>query len=337
MWYGILWVAGVALANYFVYKILKHEGFSDYWIYSFSMYIIVSLIIGARLGHCLFYDPLDYLLKPYEFFKIWEGGLASHGGAIGMLIGVCLFSLKYISKNKIQWEFLLVGAMLSSVFGLLVHLLFPETLNLNEWEIYNQMLSLIFIGFFIGLCIGFVYLSYPYSIKLLDRLIIGVAIGSFCIRLENLMNSEIFGGPTSLSWGFNFYRSREWIEMGALPCHPTQIYEALVYFLVFIWSMFLYWKTSAKERIGLILGVSLLGIFGSRFLLEFIKNVQVSFEEEMFLNQGQLLSIPFIIWSIYLIWNASFRHSKKDYSKNNRYVDQMDLLTLIEQNIETQP
>lgn len=250
-WYGLCWAIGVLCTSYVVQKMYQSEKLPEKWFDSLFVYVLIGLIIGARLGHCLFYDPEYYLSHPIEILKIWEGGLASHGGAIGMTIGIWLFC-RNVSKKSIIWA--------------------------------------------------------------LDRLIVGVAIGAAFIRVGNLMNSEIYGGPTTMPWGFNFVRDRSWhlpiVEGGAgeLPCHPTQIYEALIYFAIFILTMYMFYKTDAKKKQGLILGVSLIGIFLSRFFIEFLKNVQEPFELQMRasigINMGQLLSIPFIIWGVWLVYNA---------------------------------
>ena len=241
-WYGVLWATGVMLTAYVVQRMYKAEKLPESWFDSLFMYVIIGLIIGARLGHCLFYDPERYLSSPLEMLKIWEGGLSSHGGAIGMLIGIWLFCLR-VSKKSVIWA--------------------------------------------------------------LDRLIVGVAIGATFIRLGNLMNSEIYGAATTLPWGFSFVQDDKW---GGLPCHPTQIYEALVYFSLFLLGMYMYWRTNAKEKQGLILGVMLIGIFLSRFFIEFIKNIQEPFEQTMRetigIDMGQLLSLPFVIWGIWLVYNA---------------------------------
>ena len=129
-----------------------------------------------------------------------------------------------------------------------------------------------------------------------DRLVIGVAICGAAIRLGNLMNSEIYGDATTIPWGFIFVRTGE-----TVPMHPTQIYEILYCLLTFVVTWWLYWKKEAYKKNGLIFGVFLIGIFGSRFLLEFIKLNQEAFESNLFLNMGQILSLPFIIWGICLI------------------------------------
>jgi prolipoprotein diacylglyceryl transferase len=206
------------------------------------------VIIGARLGHILFYDPMEYLKDPIIILMVWRGGLASHGGVIGIIIAVWLYSRK-VTKKSIIWT--------------------------------------------------------------LDRLVIGACATATLIRVGNLLNSEIFGRPTDLPWAVRFLRSSDYHQL--VPnldrgCHPTQVYEALVYLALFGLAMWLYWKTNAKAKQGLILGVCITGIFLSRFLIEFLKNVQESFELQMRadygIDMGQLLSIPFILWGVWLIGRA---------------------------------
>lgn len=142
-----------------------------------------------------------------------------------------------------------------------------------------------------------------------DRLVIPVALVGALIRTGNLMNHEIYGHVTNLPWGFRFIDNLHAWMQGAepvftAPSHPTQIYEALCYLALFGLLMYMYWKRNAEERQGLIFGVFLTGIFLPRFLIEFVKNNQEAFEENMLLNMGQLLSIPFIIAGIWLIVRA---------------------------------
>lgn len=302
-WYGILWATGVALTAYVVYRMFKHEKFPEDWFDSFFMHVVVALIIGARLGHCLFYDPVEYLSNPIDLIKVWEGGLSSHGGAIGMLIGVCIFSLKKTQK-KANWKLIIGASIIGAIIGGIIHALIPSPEDISSLDYNNLLYGRIIMGLCIGLCISLIINSSPMCIKMLDRLIVGVCIGATFIRLGNLMNSEIYGGHTTLPWGFNFLKDPAWHAAGALPSHPTQLYEALTYFSLFILTMFLYWRTSAKEKTGLLLGLTLIGIFGSRILIETIKNVQVAFEENMILNLGQILSIPFVLWGIWLVWHA---------------------------------
>ncbi|MBR5469624.1 MAG: prolipoprotein diacylglyceryl transferase [Paludibacteraceae bacterium] len=258
-WYGVMWALGIWLVLFIMGKIYKKEQIAEPLLDKLFMYVLLGAVIGARLGHCLFYEwhllenPVEflgitfnygneYLLKPWKLIAIWEGGLASHGGAIGILLAVWLYNKKWLKR-------------------------------------------------------GFVWL--------LDRLIIGIALCGACIRFGNLMNSEIFGFPTSLPWGFMFVRSFEWQTLYAgQACHPTQIYEMIYCLVTFIVCGLLYKKYDAGKKVGLLLGIFWIGIFGTRFVLEFIKNNQEAFESSFILNMGQLLSLPFIVWGIYLIINA---------------------------------
>ena len=139
-----------------------------------------------------------------------------------------------------------------------------------------------------------------------------VALVGGLIRLGNLFNSEIFGHVTTLPWGFYFVDSLEWQNMCAeygykVACHPTQIYEALCYFALFGLLMWMYWKRNSEERRGLITGVFFVVLFLCRFLIEFVKTPQESFEVGMLLNMGQLLSLPFIIAGVVLVVRALLR------------------------------
>lgn len=244
-WYGLMFAIGFLIGYEIVARIFRHEGAPERWLGLLLLWVMAGTIIGARLGHCFFYEWDFYSTHPAEIIKVWKGGLASHGGAIGVIIGVLCFSW-ITSKRSPMWTF--------------------------------------------------------------DRLVIAIPLVGGLIRLGNLFNSEIFGGPTELPWGMMFIHSKEWQMMYAgQACHPTQIYEALCYFLLFALLMWMYWKHNAEERSGLIFGIFLVGTFFPRFLIEFIKNNQEAFEETMVLNMGQCLSIPFILLGIALIWRAMMR------------------------------
>lgn len=250
VWYGLLFALGlIILGPWIEKKMWKHEKLDSKWFESLAVYVFVGTIVGARLGHVLFYDPAYYLANPAKIFVTWEGGLASHGGTIGIIIACWLYSRR-VTRKSILW--------------------------------------------------------------VLDRLAVPTGIVAAMIRLGNLTNSEIFGRPTTLPWGFRFIRSEEYrhlvpnMDMG---CHPTQIYEALCYLAVFALCMWLYWKRDAARRYsGLIVGVFLTGIFLSRFIIERIKIVQEPWElkliESVGLNMGQLLSIPFVLAGIWFIIRA---------------------------------
>jgi len=241
-WYGLLF-ASAFLAGYIIFtRYLRTDHLTSEMLDELLIYIAVGTVVGARLGHCFFYEPEYFLKNPIEILKIWKGGLASHGAAIGILISLWLYIRKY--KLSFLW--------------------------------------------------------------LIDRIVIVVALGGAFIRTGNLFNSEIYGGPTDLPWGFMFVRDKLYDSvtgevLPVVPRHPTQIYEALSYLLIFTVLFIFYRKNYLKVRDGFIFGVFLIALFTARFLIEFVKNDQVSFEAGMQLNMGQWLSIPFILTGIAIL------------------------------------
>nr|WP_320022160.1 prolipoprotein diacylglyceryl transferase [uncultured Draconibacterium sp.] len=235
-WYGLLFASGFLIGYYIGEKMLKSENVDQKWIDSLFFYIIIATVVGARLGHVFFYGWDYYSQHPSEIIKVWHGGLASHGGALGILIAMYLHS-KWVTKRTMLWT--------------------------------------------------------------LDRIVVPTALVAAFIRTGNLMNSEIYGIQTALPWGIIFERNGETVAK-----HPTQIYEALSYLISFGVLMYLYWKTSAKNRPGLLLGAFFVLIFSARFFIEFIKEDQEAFEAGMTLNMGQWLSVPFVIIGALLVYRA---------------------------------
>jgi len=242
-WYGLLFASAFFFGYLIMGRFFKREGIPIEVLDKLTIYMAVGTIIGARLGHCLFYEPSYYLSHPVEILMIWKGGLASHGAAIGIIIALYLFSRN--TKKPFLW--------------------------------------------------------------VIDRIVIVTALGGFFIRTGNLMNSEIYGTETSLPWGFVFIRNGE-----VVPKHPTQIYEALCYLVIFILLYLAYIRKEGKVKSGLLFGLFLILVFTARFFIEFIKEDQVGFESGMALNMGQWLSIPFVLTGIGLIrWSLSQVHQKK--------------------------
>jgi prolipoprotein diacylglyceryl transferase len=255
-WYGLLYATGFLVGITVIERMFRHDKAPEGWIDKVFIYIILAVIVGARLGHCFFYEWDYYSQNLWEIPQIWKGGLASHGGALMMVITVLLLS-KYMTKQNWLW-----------------------------------------LG---------------------DRLFVGSAFCACMIRLGNLMNSEIYGHPTTMPWGFIFQRGQEKFYDDAgnlLACHPTQLYEGGAYILLFVFLLWLYWKRDAGRYNGLLTGIGFTWVFTARFLIELLKNPQVDFEENMLsnigINMGQMLSIPFIILGIYLIIRA-LRKGKVEY------------------------
>ena len=245
-WYGLLFVSGFILGYYIFRRFFQREGIpADKVIDPLLYTLLIGTLVGARLGHCIFYQPDYYFgsLKGFlEIFQPWKGGLASHGGAVALILAMIWFARKYGRKYNFD------------------------------------------------------------TLWLLDHLAIATAFAGAFIRFGNLMNSEIYGDVTTLPWGFIFERVGE-----TQPKHPTQLYEALSYLILGIILVLLYNKRLDKMYRGTFIGLFLVGCFGMRFLIEFIKEPQVEFEVNMALDMGQILSIPFILIGIGFLVYAYMR------------------------------
>ena len=283
-WYGVLFALGFVIGSFVLTHIYKEEGVRPYWVDVITFYMVVGTVLGARLGHVFFYDWDKYKDHPIDILKIWEGGLASHGATIGILLAVFIFS----RRNKFDY------------------------------------------------------------LWVLDRIVITVAIGGACIRIGNLMNSEIVGKPTDAPWGFVFPRDTEHLQPVtrplpagavqvaaipvtyadgtagyrlqpegtaiapdapmAVPRHPTQIYESLfcIFLLVLLYNIWNKYKERTPR--GLLFGLFVVLLFTFRILVEFLKENQVTNETgiiaQYHLNIGQLLSIPFILIGLWVLLRA---------------------------------
>lgn len=253
-WYGVLFAFAFVISYILMKKIFEKERVTTYYLDKLALYLFIGVLVGARLGHCLFYEFGYYSHHIIEMFlpikdtaQGWKfigyQGLASHGSAIGILVAVYLYCRS--TKMPFVW--------------------------------------------------------------LIDRLVIAVCFAGASIRLGNLMNSEIYGVPTTLPWGFIFVRDNQ-----TVACHPTQLYEALSYIILGTILYLNFMKRKTKQKPGVVFGYFLIALFGARFLIEFLKNPQEVWEQTLPLNMGQWLSLPFIIAGIILIIVAKRYTLEKD-------------------------
>ncbi|WP_121967062.1 prolipoprotein diacylglyceryl transferase [Myroides sp. N17-2] len=256
-YYGVLFALGIILGYKIVSYVFQKERIPLAYLDKLLLYIIVGTVLGARLGHCLFYEFDYYMQHPLEviipFAKIngtyeYVGfmGLASHGGAIGVLLAIYLYCRKY--KIGVFW--------------------------------------------------------------VLDKIALGVPVAGAFIRFGNFMNSEIYGKPTNGTWGVIFAND------DMIPRHPTQLYEAFGYILTGVFLWFLYRSHKIKNN-GVIFAYFLILMFTTRFVLEFFKENQVAFEQDMLFNMGQWLSVPFILIGIAMLvfQNKMTKISRYDATK----------------------
>ncbi len=238
-WYGLLFALGFVAGYIIILKIFKKENIDEKVTDVLFTYMFVFTLVGARLGEVFFYEPHYYLTHPLQILEVWHGGLASHGAAVGILLGLYIFSR-------------------------------------------TQHRSYIWV---------------------LDRIAIVVPLAGFFIRMGNLMNSEIIGKATTLPWGFVFERAFD--PQYTVGAHlPTQIFEGVAYLLIFFFLYRYYWRHTENLKPGKLFGFFMLLVFSARFLIEFLKEPQELWEQHMWLDMGQLLSIPLIILGIImLIWS----------------------------------
>ncbi|WP_338377118.1 prolipoprotein diacylglyceryl transferase [uncultured Flavobacterium sp.] len=279
--YSLMFVVAFGLGWYVMKGIYNREGQSIEKLDNLFVYTVVATLVGARLGHVFFYDwayfknhLLEILLPMRETADGWEftgfAGLASHGAAIAIIIVMYFYSKKVVQK-PILW--------------------------------------------------------------VLDRIVLPVASGAIFVRLGNFFNSEIVGTETTSSFGIRFIRDkftpREAFEKTNIsdindaykaietnpqfadvlaevtPKHPAMLYEAFGYVFVFAILLYMYWKTDARNKQGLLFGTFLVLLWTVRFIVEYVKESQGGFEESLgLLSTGQWLSIPFIIVGFYFIFRT---------------------------------
>lgn len=242
-YYGLLFGTGLIVSIIILKRIFEKEKIPLENLEKLSSYSILGILLGARLVHCIFYDPMYYLDNPLEillpiqalpngdFSFVGYRGLASHGGVLGLIIALIIYTKK--TKQPL--------------------------------------------------------------LKTIDLIAIVAPIGGFFIRLANLMNSEIIGIPTNLPWAFVFER------VDNIPRHPAQLYEAITYLLISIVLLKIYQKKGEVLSGGFLFGLSLILVFIARFFIEFIKEHQVDYENDMLLDMGQLLSIPYVLIGVAFI------------------------------------
>ncbi len=233
-YYGLLFVIAFFIGLKFFRTIFAEDKLPQTWVDSLLSHMLIGTIAGARLGHCLFYDFSYYVREPWKILYVWEGGLASHGAAVGIFFSLYL----YCRKTKLSW------------------------------------------------------------LWLVDRDAIPVACAGFFIRMGNFFNSEIIGKPTNGDFGIVFDR------IDSVPRYPSQLMESIFYgiFAVILYRLFR--KNDWGKYRGALFGLFLIGVFGFRFLIEFLKEVQVESEKGLVLDYGQIYSIPLIIAGVVLLVRA---------------------------------
>jgi prolipoprotein diacylglyceryltransferase len=327
VWYGPLFASGFIMGYIIISKIFAQEGKPEKDLDSLLMYMVISTVLGARLGHCLFYEPEVYLKNPIKILYIWEGGLASHGAMIAILLGLYLYS-----KNKIGQSFLWIvdrvvivvalGGAMIRLGNLTNHEIIGKPADVPQAFIFTNSLRMILKES----DKDFSHFKLSPQTQKKDTTIKGVvhkpmllkayfsmggekerpaAVAGFIYRAANQKTelAKHFAQIQVKSPKVSTEDTYQVVEMDiyAIPRHPAQLYEAISTFLLFLFLWWLYGLRKEKTPEGLLLAIFLIVLFTLRFFYEFLKENQVDFEDNLKLNMGQILSIPPVILGFILL------------------------------------
>ncbi|WP_186756293.1 prolipoprotein diacylglyceryl transferase [Echinicola salinicaeni] len=332
-WYSLLFALGFIISQQIMIHIFKKEGHDERLVDKLTIYMVLATIIGARLGHVLFYEPEKYLSNPIEILKVWEGGLASHGAAFAILFSLWLYVKKTPSQSylwvvdRIVIVVAMTGAMIR--FGNLMNSeIGGKPTGTDTGIVYARQVEEILETLNVPVENVDAYKPEGRSNELKGNGIVPLNIDITIQKgnykeddLKNTLESDIKYVLTKFNSSKKYLAEPEntplnyelvdngqsylaTVKTFGLAKHPTQIYESISYLIIFL-ILFTLWN-KYKERLpdGLLLGLFLISVFGMRFIWEFFKENQVEFEDNLSLNMGQSLSIPLVIAGIILVVRA---------------------------------
>lgn len=340
-WYGLLFALGFIIGQQIIFKVYRLEGKDPLLVERLTIWMVLATVIGARLGHCLFYEPEIYLKNPIEILKIWEGGLASHGAAVAIILAIWLYARKYPDQSML-WllDRIVIVVALSGCFIRMGNLMNSEIIgkptDAPTGFVFARSANDRIDDFFSqqnykGLeKITFAKTGIDTTInnQLVEKLNLLIELKDntdplLVRQLQGYSLATLFEGPeeeghdhivttaqsvTTLSQTKAGYIILSTPVFG-IPRHPSQLYESLSCILLFAGLYFLYMKQKGKTPEGSLLGIFMVVCFGLRFVYEYLKENQVAFESNLSFNMGQILSIPLILAGIGLI---VFAYSKKN-------------------------
>lgn len=261
------------------------------------------------------WSPDPTIIDLFGFPVRWYGLFFATAFLAGFQIVSYMF--KQEGRSTEQADQLLMYTMIATIVGARAgHYFFYEfpLLQADPVRFFVQMITPPFSGLAShGAGIGLFTAFYIYARKhqgmsylyITDRMVPAVAFAGFCIRMGNLMNSEIIGKPTEMPWGFKFLKDTEFNPYGdpslVLARHPSQLYEALSCLVIFFVLMWFWSKKKQATQDGLMTGYFMIVLFTLRFFYEFLKENQSSFENNLTLNMGQILSIPSVLFGVLVL------------------------------------
>jgi len=336
-WYGLLFAMGFLLGQQLLIWMFKKEGRNQRDVESITIYMLIGTIIGARLGHCLFYEPEYFLKHPLEILYIWQGGLASHGATLGIVISLYLYSRKHKDQSFIYIADRVVicvalGASLirlgnvmnSEIIGKPTDaptaFLFMHGIEENITPVMGNLVERITLT-----QIDSAFVFGDKTVQPVEVTLHMSALGNGDIKdvleygvKEALTNSydyqeEKFLLPEQLKFSESTNEQGKktvLFKVYGVARHPAQLYESITMFVLFALLLSMYVKHQGNLPTGRTLGWFMVITFTLRFSYELIKVNQVSFEDSMDFNMGQILSIPLILIGLYILLK-SYRGKKE--------------------------
>ncbi|MGY6741127.1 MAG: prolipoprotein diacylglyceryl transferase [Cecembia sp.] len=342
-WYSLLFAMGFIISQQIMFYIYRKEGEDEKLVDRLTIYMVLATIIGARLGHVLFYEPEKYLSNPIDILKVWEGGLASHGAAVAILFALYLYARNVPSQSylwvvdRIVIVVAMVGAMIR-IGNLMNSEIGGKPTGSDSGFVFARDAEEILETMRIPVLSVDAYKPENRSAELTGN---GIVPVNFDIRIEKGGFSEAdlrTALETDVKYVLTRFRSSQkylaespesplnfdlmdkgdhylaTIYTFGIARYPTQIYEAVTYFIIFLFLYFMWQKYKSRLPDGLFLGLFLISVFGMRFVWEFLKENQVEFEENLTFNMGQALSIPLVIGGLILVILALKRGFKPEKS-----------------------
>jgi len=334
-WYGVLFALGFIFSQQIFFWIFKKEGRPEKDVERITTYMVVATIIGARLGHCLFYNPAHYLSNPIEILKVWEGGLASHGGALGILIAIYLFCRKYNYRylwvlDRLVIVVALTGAMIRT--GNLFNSEMEGTVTNSNTGIVYARATYDVLWYDedkiadVSIVKGGQMESYTPGIVPITARIEFDRGEEFDIVQKNFVENQLKSrlntytevrqhvdfGDGALRYTFYKENGRDVVDIYGLGKvrHAAQLYEAAYCLLLMLLLFWLWYKKRETLPRGFNFAMFMIILWAARFVDEFFKMPQETFEENMVLNMGQILSIPLTIAG-FVILILAYRSGKK--------------------------
>ena len=334
-WYGLLFALGFLIGSYIMRWIYKLDGRDPEEVERLTLYMVIATIVGARLGHCLFYDPIYYLSNTIKILYIWEGGLASHGAAISIILGMVIYSRKVNENFFWVMDRIVIVVCLAGAFIRTGNFMNSEILGLptdsGNGVVFAKSVNDILKFRFDGRVEDITFHKRDGNITengvpITIRLKYGEGVGVD----ENSENNYYKSNVKSYLMGYEGIRSHIYEEPNeelnykifkngdvyyaeiytiGIPRHPAQMYEALYCLLLFVTLLSLWYFKRESLKDGFIFSIFMIVLWSLRIIDELFKENQVDWEADIPLNMGQWLSIPMIILGL-IIFIKTFPSKK---------------------------